>query len=217
VLFLTSGPTIAQRSAPQISVWRAHPRLIQPLDRSTRTRNLADYVVKRITATVCQTDHGHLPDPYADYEAFRDLKSERDGLGFSASQTRVSAPLAILLLIGALARLVLWLVGQIAPCGSSGTTVISRIRGGGGPYSPWSPSGDTCDGGQPTPSPRDTWSRPWLTFNANWLRCMPHEFVGSPQLPTSLVRPQNSRRSASRRDRGRVSHGCHRTLSHAPM
>jgi hypothetical protein len=45
-------------------------------------------------------------------EAFRDLKSERYGLGFSASQTRVPARLAILLLIGALALLVLWLVGQ---------------------------------------------------------------------------------------------------------
>ncbi len=45
-------------------------------------------------------------------EAFRDLKSERYGLGFSASQTRVPARLAILLLIGSLALLVLWLVGQ---------------------------------------------------------------------------------------------------------
>jgi hypothetical protein len=41
-------------------------------------------------------------------EAFRDLKSERYGLGLSASQTRVVAHrLAVLLLIEALALLVL--------------------------------------------------------------------------------------------------------------
>ena len=40
-------------------------------------------------------------------EAFRDLKSERYGLGLSASQTRVDHRLAVLLLIGALALLVL--------------------------------------------------------------------------------------------------------------
>ena len=47
-------------------------------------------------------------------EAFRDLKSERYGLGFAASQTRTPQRLAILLLIGALALFVLWLVGQAA-------------------------------------------------------------------------------------------------------
>lgn len=47
-------------------------------------------------------------------EAFRDLKSERYGLGFSASQTRTPHRLAILLLIGALALFVLWLVGHVA-------------------------------------------------------------------------------------------------------
>jgi hypothetical protein len=47
-------------------------------------------------------------------EAFRDLKSERYGLGFSASQTRIADRLAILLLSGALALFVLWLVGQVA-------------------------------------------------------------------------------------------------------
>lgn len=47
-------------------------------------------------------------------EAFRDLKSDRYGLGFSASQTRVADRLAILLLIGAFALFVLWLVGQVA-------------------------------------------------------------------------------------------------------
>jgi hypothetical protein len=45
-------------------------------------------------------------------EAFRDLKSERYGLGFTASQTRGALRLANLLLIGALALLVLWWVGQ---------------------------------------------------------------------------------------------------------
>ena len=45
-------------------------------------------------------------------EAFRDLKSERYGLGFTASQTRDALRLANLLLIGALALLVLWWVGQ---------------------------------------------------------------------------------------------------------
>lgn len=39
-------------------------------------------------------------------------KSERYGLGFSVSQTRVPAQLAMLLLIGDLALLVLWLIGQ---------------------------------------------------------------------------------------------------------
>lgn len=47
-------------------------------------------------------------------EAFRDLKSERYGLGFAASQTRAPQRLAILLLIGALALFLLWLVGQAA-------------------------------------------------------------------------------------------------------
>ena len=47
-------------------------------------------------------------------EAFRDLKSERYGLGFAASQTRTPQRLAILLLIGAMALFVLWLVGQAA-------------------------------------------------------------------------------------------------------
>lgn len=47
-------------------------------------------------------------------EAFRDLKSERVGLGFSASQTRIMERFAILLLIGALTLFVLWLVGQVA-------------------------------------------------------------------------------------------------------
>ncbi|WP_454064389.1 IS4 family transposase [Candidatus Nitrospira salsa] len=47
-------------------------------------------------------------------EAFRDLKSERVGLGFSASQTRLVERLAILLLIGALALFVLWLAGKVA-------------------------------------------------------------------------------------------------------
>ena len=47
-------------------------------------------------------------------EAFRDLKSERYGLGFAASQTRTPQRLAILLLIGALALFVLWLVGHAA-------------------------------------------------------------------------------------------------------
>lgn len=47
-------------------------------------------------------------------EAFRDLKSQRTGLGFSASQTRLVERLAILLLVGALALLVLWLAGQVA-------------------------------------------------------------------------------------------------------
>jgi hypothetical protein len=45
-------------------------------------------------------------------EAFRDLKSERYGLGFTASHTRGAVRLANLLLIGALALLVLWWVGQ---------------------------------------------------------------------------------------------------------
>jgi hypothetical protein len=45
-------------------------------------------------------------------EAFRDLKSERYGLGFTASHTRGALRLANLLLIGALALLVLWWVGQ---------------------------------------------------------------------------------------------------------
>lgn len=45
-------------------------------------------------------------------EAFRDLKSERYGLGFTASQTRGAMRLANLLLIGALTLLVLWWVGQ---------------------------------------------------------------------------------------------------------
>lgn len=47
-------------------------------------------------------------------EAFRDLKSERYGLGLAASHTRTAERLAILLLIGALALFVLWLVGQAA-------------------------------------------------------------------------------------------------------
>ena len=47
-------------------------------------------------------------------EAFRDLKSDRVGLGFSSSQTRLAERLAILLLIGALALFLLWLVGQVA-------------------------------------------------------------------------------------------------------
>ena len=47
-------------------------------------------------------------------EAFRDLKSERYGLGLAASQTRTPQRLAILLLIGAIALFVLWLVGQAA-------------------------------------------------------------------------------------------------------
>ena len=47
-------------------------------------------------------------------EAFRDLKSERVGLGFSASQTRLAERLAILLRIGALALFALWLIGQVA-------------------------------------------------------------------------------------------------------
>lgn len=47
-------------------------------------------------------------------EAFRDLKSERVGLGFSASQTRIAERFAILLLIGALTLFVLWVVGQVA-------------------------------------------------------------------------------------------------------
>lgn len=47
-------------------------------------------------------------------EAFRDLKSERYGLGFTASQTRGAQRLASLLLIGALALFVLWVIGQAA-------------------------------------------------------------------------------------------------------
>ncbi|WP_454064952.1 IS4 family transposase [Candidatus Nitrospira salsa] len=47
-------------------------------------------------------------------EAFRDLKSQRYGLGFSASQTRIAERFAILWLIGALTLFVLWLVGQVA-------------------------------------------------------------------------------------------------------
>ena len=47
-------------------------------------------------------------------EAVRDLKSARDGLGFAASHTRTPQRLAILLLLGALALFVLWLVGQAA-------------------------------------------------------------------------------------------------------
>ena len=47
-------------------------------------------------------------------EAFRDLKSERYGVGLAASQTRKPHRLALLLLIGALALFVLWLVGQVA-------------------------------------------------------------------------------------------------------
>ncbi len=47
-------------------------------------------------------------------EAFRDLKSERYGLGFAASQTRAPQRLAILLLIGAFVLFVLWLAGQAA-------------------------------------------------------------------------------------------------------
>lgn len=47
-------------------------------------------------------------------EAFRDLKSERYGLGFAASQTRASHRLAILLLIGAFVLFVLGLAGQAA-------------------------------------------------------------------------------------------------------
>jgi len=47
-------------------------------------------------------------------EAFRDLKSERYGLGFVATHTRTPRRLAILLVIGALALFVLWLVGQAA-------------------------------------------------------------------------------------------------------
>ena len=47
-------------------------------------------------------------------EAFRDLKSERYGLGFTASHTRGALRLANLLLIGALALFVLWVVGQAA-------------------------------------------------------------------------------------------------------
>lgn len=47
-------------------------------------------------------------------EAFRDIKSERYGLGLSASQTRSLQRLRVLLLIGALALFVLWLVGSAA-------------------------------------------------------------------------------------------------------
>jgi len=47
-------------------------------------------------------------------EAFRDLKSERYGLGLAASHTRTAERLAILLFIGALALFVLWLVGKAA-------------------------------------------------------------------------------------------------------
>ena len=43
-------------------------------------------------------------------EAFRDLKNERYGLSFSATQTCIAEHLAILLLIGAHALFVLWLV-----------------------------------------------------------------------------------------------------------
>jgi hypothetical protein len=45
-------------------------------------------------------------------EAFRDIKSERFGLGLSASQTRDPERLSILLLIGALALFLLWLTGR---------------------------------------------------------------------------------------------------------
>jgi hypothetical protein len=45
-------------------------------------------------------------------EAFRDIKSERYGLGLSASLTKNPDRLAILLLIGALALFALWLVGS---------------------------------------------------------------------------------------------------------
>ena len=47
-------------------------------------------------------------------EAFRDLKSERYGLGLAASHTRTAERLAILLFIGALALFVLWLAGHAA-------------------------------------------------------------------------------------------------------
>ncbi|MFQ6024520.1 MAG: IS4 family transposase [Acidiferrobacterales bacterium] len=45
-------------------------------------------------------------------EAFRDIKSERLGLGLSASHTRDPERLSILLLIGALALFLLWLAGS---------------------------------------------------------------------------------------------------------
>lgn len=47
-------------------------------------------------------------------EGFRDIKSERYGLGLSASLTRIPERLRVLLLIGALALLVLWLIGSAA-------------------------------------------------------------------------------------------------------
>jgi hypothetical protein len=47
-------------------------------------------------------------------EAFRDLKSQRFGLGLELHQSYVTARLAVLLLIGALALLLLWLIGSAA-------------------------------------------------------------------------------------------------------
>ena len=47
-------------------------------------------------------------------EAFRDLKSDRFGLGLSASRTTQRQRLAVLLLIGALATFVLRLIGEVA-------------------------------------------------------------------------------------------------------
>lgn len=47
-------------------------------------------------------------------EAFRDLKSERFGLGFNASRSRSSARLGVLLLVGCLASFLLRLIGEVA-------------------------------------------------------------------------------------------------------
>lgn len=47
-------------------------------------------------------------------EAFRDIKSRRFGLGLELHRTRDTARLAVLLLIGALALLLLWLIGSAA-------------------------------------------------------------------------------------------------------
>ena len=44
-------------------------------------------------------------------EAFRDLKSERFGLGFKASRSTNTQRIAILLLIALLALLVAWIIG----------------------------------------------------------------------------------------------------------
>mgnify|MGYP001584143063 CR=1 FL=1 len=47
-------------------------------------------------------------------EAFRDLKSERFGLGFNASRSHNKARLCVLLLIACLTSFVLRLIGEVA-------------------------------------------------------------------------------------------------------